>query len=234
MDPDVDPYLDAGEVTVGERDVALLRAVGREGALNAATADLGRSYSRAHSRLRTLEDELGQLVERERGGAGGGGSELTATARDLLATYADLADALDGTATTEHATVVGEVVDREGELATVQTPAGTVRAVYAGDAERVRVRFPADAVTLHPAEDAPPEDATSARNRFPGTVADVDGGTATASIAVDVGAGAPLVVRVTRSSVDTLGLAPGTDVVATVKATATRAIPIADGRAPSA
>lgn len=228
MDLDFDPYLRIEGVTVGERDVALLRAVGREGSLNAAASSLDRSYSRAHARLADLEAAVGTLVERQRGGADGGGSELTATARELLERYADLADALSGTAQTPHATLSGTVIERDGELATVETPAGVVRAIAPTEADRVRVRFPADAVTLHAPDGTPAEAETSARNRFEGTVAAVDEGTATASITVDVGASVPLVVRVTLDSVDLLDLAPGAPVVATVKATAARATPTAD------
>lgn len=237
MDLDFDPYLRVGDVTVGARDVALLRAVGREGSLNGAASALGRSYSRAHARLSDLEDALGTLVERRRGGADGGGSELTPAARELLERFADLADALSGTAGTPHATLTGTVVEREGELATVETPAGTVRAVLADeravaaddgataadDTDRVRVRFPADAVTLHAPDGTPAETETSARNRFAGTVAAIEAEEATASVTVDVGASAPLAVRVTLASVELLDLAPGRAVVATVKATATRA-----------
>jgi len=225
MDPDFDPYLSVGSATVDERDVALVRAVGREGSLNAAAAALDRSYSRAHRRLGTLEGELGTLLERQRGGADGGGSELTDAARALLATYDDLAAALDGTAATEHATLVGDVVDREGELATVDTPAGAVQAIYEGEAGRVRVRFPADAVTLTVPDRAPPHSAISARNRFEGEVTDVHIGTAIATVSIEVGASVPLIVTLTRTSVEALDLGLETSVVATVKATATHAIP---------
>lgn len=142
LDLDFDPSLRAGDVTVGERDVALLRAVGREGSLSAAAGFLDRSYSRAHARLSTLEVALGPLVERQRGGADGGGSELTPAARELLERFGDLEDALARTAGTPHVTLSGTVADREGDLVTVETPAGSVSAVAAddvgaGDAVRV-------------------------------------------------------------------------------------------------
>ena len=223
MDQEFDPYLRVGEVTVGERDVALLRTIGHEGSLNAAATSLERSYSRAHARLADLEDAMGDLVERRRGGASGGGSHLTTAARDLIERYEDLADALSGTVRTPHATLAGTVIDREGDMATVETPAGRVRAIATDDADEVRVRFPADAVTLNAPASAPAESETSARNRFEGTVSAVETAAATASVTVDVGASVPLVVRVTRASVELLDLAAGTSVVATVKATATRA-----------
>lgn len=223
MDAGVEPHLRVGETTVDSRDAALLRAVADHGSLNAAAEALGRSYSRAHARITDLEAALGPLVERERGGSGGGGSQLTDRGRELLARFDRLAAALDGTATTERLVLDGTVADREGELAVVDTPIGRVRAIVLTDADRVQVSFRADAVTLHDPDAAPAADATSARNRFEGTVESVDRGQATASVAVDVGADTPLVVRVTTDSMERLGLVPGAFVVATVKATATRA-----------
>lgn len=223
MDAAVEPHLRVGDATVDARDAALLRAVAEHGSLNAAADALDRSYSRAHSRVADLEDALGPLVERERGGPGGGGSRLTDDARDLLARFDRLAAALDGTATTERLVLDGRVVDREGEIAVVDTPAGRVRALALTDADRVQVSFRADAVTLHAPTGAPGSDQTSARNRFEGRVASVDRAEATAGVAVDVGVETPLVVRVTTDSLDRLGLAPGDAVVASFKATATRA-----------
>lgn len=267
MDAGFAAHLTVGDCAFDERDAALLRAVDRESSLNAAASALGRSYSRAHERIADLEAEAGPLVERRRGGAGGGGSELTDRARDLLARYDRLVTALHGTAATEAVTVVGDVVERDGDLATVETPAGRIRALVAGrggDAERggdatggggtgrsggagdaapgtdaddpapgtetgdapsgrVRVTVRADAVTLHDPASAPDAGATSARNRFRGTVAGVERGDGTAVVAVDVGAATPLRVRVTEESLERLGLEPGAEVVAAFKATATYA-----------
>jgi len=85
------------------------------------------------------------------------------------------------------------------------------------------VSFRADAVTLHRPSGAPEGDETSARNRFEGTVTGVDRAEAVAGVTVDVGAESPLVVRVTTDSLDRLGVEAGDAVVASFKATATRA-----------
>jgi len=223
FDAGFEAHLRVGEVTVDRRDAALLRAVAEEGSLSAAAGSLGRSYSRAHARIGDLEAELGPLVERRRGGADGGGSRLTDRARELLARFDRLAAALDGTAAVERLVVDGEVRERAGEVVTVETPVGVLRALALTDDDRVQVSVRADAVTLHAPEDAPPVDETSARNRFSGTVTGVDEGEATASVAVDVGVDDPLVVTVTTESLRRLALAPGSDVVASFKATATRA-----------
>lgn len=228
MDAGFEPHLRVGDVTVDARDAALLRAVGDHGSLNAAADALGRSYSRAHGRLTDLEETVGPLVERERGGSGGGGSRLTDEGRDLLARFDRLAAALDGSATTERLVLEGTVSDRTGELVAVDTTLGTVRALALTDDTEVAVSFRADAVVLHRRDGAPAGEDTSARNRFEGTVTGVERATAVARVSVDVGADAPLAVRVTTDSLDRLGLSPGTAVVATVKATATRATPAYD------
>jgi len=223
-DPTFEARLHAGGVGFGDRDAALLRAVAEEGSLNAAASSLERSYSRAHQRLVDLEEVFGPLVERTRGGAGGGGSTLTDGARALLARYDRLRTEFTGVAEAAETVIEGRVVERTGELATVETGVGRVRALTPPDAEAVQVTLRADAVTLHAPEDAPPAGGTSARNRLDGVVRTVDAGEAVATVTVDVGDVA-LVALVTVESVDRLGLAPGDPVVATFKATATRAVP---------
>jgi molybdate transport system regulatory protein len=226
VDADFEARLQVGDLTVGPRDVALLLAIDDQRSLNAAAEALGRSYSRAHGRVTDLESELGPLVERQRGGAEGGGSELTPAARTLLAKYTRLQAALAGTATVEEAVVEGTVIERDGELVTVETPIGPLRAIQAVDADAVQVALPADAVTLHPPDEAPPEGGTSARNRFEGTVAAVDEREAVAYVSVALEPDVTLPVLLTRESLQRLGIEPSEPVVATFKATATRATPV--------
>lgn len=204
-------------------DAALLRAVDEHGSLNAATGALGRSYARGHARLKDLEAAFGPLVVSQRGGPNGGGSRLTGGARDLLARFERLQTAFSGTARAEETVLDGYVVTREGELATVRTAAGRMRALTPPDAERVEVTLRADAVTLQVPDGSPPADATSARNRLRGSVTSIDCGKAVARVAVDVGLDAPLAALVTVDSVERLDLDQRTEVVASIKATATRA-----------
>ncbi|RBI63386.1 molybdenum-binding protein [halophilic archaeon] len=158
---------------------------------------------------------------RQRGGSGGGGSELTDRAEEPLARFDRLRAEFTGTAEVEETVMTGRVVGREGELATVETPAGRVRALASDaavpEADAVQVSVRADAVTLHDPADVPATDATSARNRFAGE--------AVARVVVDVDADAPLAALVTMDSVEKLALRPGAGVVASFKATATRATP---------
>jgi len=204
-------------------DAALLRAIDEQRSLNAAADALGRSFSRAHARITVLEDEFGALVERQRGGVGGGGSELTDEAHDLLARFDRLRTAYTGTATVEETVLQGRVVDRDGELSTVETAAGTVRALAPEATERVQVTLRADAVTLHAPDDIPETGEMSARNRFCGAVTDLDRGETIVRVGVDIGAREPLAVLVTHDALAALDLAAGDSVVASFKATATRA-----------
>lgn len=229
----------ADGVRFDARDAALLRTVDERGSLHAASDELGRSYARVHGRVEDLEAALGPLVDRRRGGSDGGGSRLTDDARRLLARFDRLQAAFAGTAAAAETVFQGRVASREGELLDVATDAGSIRALGvavpgergraegAGVSEppdEVQVAVRADSVALHAPADAPAADATSARNRVSGTVERVDRRTAVAEVAVDVGAERPLLALVTVHSVDRLGLTTGTDIVATWKATATRAV----------
>lgn len=220
-----DARITADGVTFGERDAALLRAVDRSGSLHAATSRLERSYSRAHARLADLEEAFGTLVSSQRGGSGGGGTELTDSGRSLLLQFDRFNAALSGVAGTDETAFEGEVTDRTGELATVETAAGALRAVVPTDVTRVSVAIRADAVTVHDPDDVAPPEATSARNRLTGTVTSLTRGPGTVSVQVDVGATHPLSATVTTDSAKRLDLRPNRDVVAAFKATATRGVP---------
>jgi len=231
MDHDVavDAKLDRQGVRFAEPDVALLRAIDEHGSINEAATALGRSYSRSQQRVVELEAAFGALVERRRGGPDGGGSSLTDTAGQLLAEFDRLETAVAGLTDVEETVLAGTVVDRDGELGTVETEAGPVRAIVPSTADSVRLAVRADAVTLH-APESVPEPETSARNRFHGTVREIVSGDALARVTLDIDAETALPVLVTGTSVETLDLTPGDAVVASFKATATRASPAASSR----
>lgn len=224
MDPSFEAQLQAEDVVFARRDAELLEAIDEAGSLNKAAAALGRSYSRCQKRVDALEDAFGPLVERTRGGAGGGGSRLTDEARTLLARFERLETGFAAVAEVAETVIEGVVTDREGEIAAVETAAGRVRALVPPGAEEVAIGIRADAVTLHSPDEAPPADGTSARNRFEGTVVSVKTGENVGQVAIDVGAETPLTVLVTATSRERLGLEPGRAVVATVKATAARSV----------
>lgn len=247
MDVGVEAQLQVGDVTFDVRDAELLRSIAEHGSVLGAAEALGRSRARALNQIEALEDELGPLVERQRGGAGGGGSRLTADARTLLARFDRVRATLSGTANVPEAVLRGEVIDRQGEFGIIETEAGPVRALLvdeisvAADEEikgttpgtdtsskldigaQVQVSVRADTVTLHDPMDSPSDGATSARNRISGAVTQIDVGESIARVSVDVGAGTPLLALVTHESLDRLGLEPDIDVVTAFKSTATRA-----------
>jgi molybdate transport system regulatory protein len=224
--PSFDAYIRTDGVTLDDRDAALLRAIDREGSLNHAAEALGRSYAHAQRRIVELEEAFGSLVERRRGGSGGGGSELTGTARELLTAFERTQRSFAGVADIAETVLSGEITDRDGELVTVETDAGPVRALVPEGEGRVQLTIRADAVTLTDPEDTPVPEHTSARNRFAGTVTGVESGERIVRIAVDVGADDPLLALVTEDSREKLALTRGSDVVVSFKATATRGISV--------
>nr|WP_233255168.1 TOBE domain-containing protein [Halopenitus persicus] len=217
----------ADGVEFGERDAALLRTIDRTGSVATASAELERSRARALTRIETLEEAFGTLVERTRGGSGGGGSRLTAAAETLLTRYGRLQAALTAAAQVPETVLEGTVTDVDGELATAKTPVGEVRALRdrAAVGDTVQLRIGADAVTLSAVGEASDPDSTSARNRVRGTVTGVDPGATVRTVTVDVD-GTTVSALVTAESAARLSLAGGRDVVVTWKATATRMVPV--------
>ena len=66
----------------------LLKRVSTTGSLSAAAAQMSMAYTKALRLVKTAERSFGfKLVERRIGGVGGGGSQLTSEAQELLARY---------------------------------------------------------------------------------------------------------------------------------------------------
>jgi molybdate transport system regulatory protein len=223
--PTFDARVYADGVAFDASDAALLDAVESEGSLNAAADSLERSYSRAHKRLTALEETFGPLVDRQRGGSSGGGSTLTDRGRAVRTRFERLRAEFSGVAGTETTVLSGTVRERDGALGVVETDAGELRALVPADTDDVQVTIRADAVTLQAADSAPMASETSARNRVRGTVESVTERDGLVTVAVDVGADRPLTAVVTPRSRNVLELAPGREVLASVKATTTRAVP---------
>lgn len=230
---DVDAHFEAGLVKCGvrltQRDVKLLRAIHEHGSLNKAAAALERSYSRSQQRVVELEDAFGQLVDRQRGGAGGGGSVLTETSERLLAEFDRLETEFAGLTQVEETVFRGTVIERAGELGTVETAVGPVRAIVPSATTTVCVAVRADAITLY-APGSVPETETSARNQFDCAVADIVDGDSLAKVVLDIGSDTEMTALVTQTSVRTLELTAGDTVVATFKTAGTRASPATPSR----
>jgi molybdate transport system regulatory protein len=216
--------LGRGDVSLTARDRELLEAVAEYGSLNRAADELDRSYAHAQRRIVELEEAFGPLVDRNRGGSGGGGSELTDLAEQLLAQLHRLRAEIAGVAAVEETILRGSVADRDGELTTVETPVGPVRALVSRSVDEgtpVEITIRADTVTLHAPGDAPDPTGTSARNRFRGSVSEVEAGESIALVTVTVGAEMNVSALVTRTSLAELSVSAGDELVISFKATAT-------------
>ncbi|WP_457639990.1 winged helix-turn-helix domain-containing protein [Persephonella sp.] len=73
------------DVVMGLGRDRLLREIDRLGSISKAAKEVGMSYKKAWSFIKTMEKRLGvKLIETKRGGKGGGGAYLTEDAKKLL------------------------------------------------------------------------------------------------------------------------------------------------------
>ncbi|EMA40036.1 TOBE domain-containing protein [Halobiforma nitratireducens] len=239
IERDYSTKLSVDGVTIDRRDIEMLDAIDRHGSMHKAADALGRSYARLQNRVVEIEEAVGPITERQRGGSGGGGTELTRTARTLCRQF-DRHDAeLDGVARVTESVFTGPVRDRTGELATVDTEIGQIIAIVPADASEVQVTVRSDAVVLTEPDDTPRGDSTSLRNQFTGTVTSLEPGNEITRVTVGLAPESTLQALVTKASVERLGLEPDRQIAASFKATAARAIAIdeddaADSDIPSA
>lgn len=69
----------------------LFRAIEEHGSINMAAREMGITYRRAWGYIKAMEERMGvKLVETRKGGAHGGGAELTSEAKELLAKFESL------------------------------------------------------------------------------------------------------------------------------------------------
>lgn len=222
---DGDAALVEGDVRFADRDAELLRAIAKTGSVNEASKHLTRSHAHALRRIETLEAAFGALVERQRGGPGGGGSRLTENGRGLLDRYDRLSAAITATTQLEETVLHGTVTRVSGVIAIVDTPVGTVRGIHDGvnSDDGVQVRVASDALTLHTQTDDRLPDTTSARNRCRGSVIDLE--TVDPLCTVDIETGdVTFHATITVDSLSRMDLSEGDQVAFTWKASATRCV----------
>lgn len=86
----------SGEGIISENEYLLLRKIEELGSLKAAAEHLGVSYRKAWGDIKKSEELLGyDLTEKHRGGVGGGKSDLTPRAKNLLEAYDALHKKMD-------------------------------------------------------------------------------------------------------------------------------------------
>lgn len=77
-----------GTIVLGPGKADLLEAIDRTGSIRAAAGELGMSYMRAWTLVRTMNAACrSPLVEKERGGTERGGAQLTDRGRTVLRLY---------------------------------------------------------------------------------------------------------------------------------------------------
>lgn len=85
---------DNGEKFFGEGPCRLLKGIDRTGSLRSAAKEMEMAYTKALRLVNRAEEVLGfPLTERTVGGKGGGGSRLTARAKEFIEKYETYRDA---------------------------------------------------------------------------------------------------------------------------------------------
>ena len=80
-----------GESFLGSGRIELLKRIDTTGSMNAAAKEMKMSYKAAWERVNSMNELADKpLIERQTGGKGGGGTKLTAYARELIETYEKL------------------------------------------------------------------------------------------------------------------------------------------------
>lgn len=86
-----------GEPVFGQGRDELLRLIHETSSINAAAKAMGIPYRKAWTYIDAMEKRLGfPLVERLKGGAGGGASKLTSQAENLLEKFDHLQQGIEG------------------------------------------------------------------------------------------------------------------------------------------
>ena len=73
---------------LGPGKAELLARIGRLGSISAAAREMGMSYKRAWTLVEEMNTAFAEpVIDRARGGAGGGGASVTRTGEEVLAHY---------------------------------------------------------------------------------------------------------------------------------------------------
>jgi molybdate transport system regulatory protein len=81
-------WIDKDGKVFGKGPLELLKGVQKTGSLSEAAKNMGMSYNKAYTLIKSIEKNLGyRLISSKSGGSSGGGSELTKEAECLVNTY---------------------------------------------------------------------------------------------------------------------------------------------------
>jgi len=100
----------------GDGKYRLLQAVREYGSLRKAAENLGRGYRKAWEDLKRTEKALGRmLVERSRGGANGGSSELTEFGNELLDAWKNYSNSVHRCIDSSYEKYLRELIEGEND-----------------------------------------------------------------------------------------------------------------------
>lgn len=168
---------------LGDKRIRLLEAIDRLGSISQAAKDVPMSYKAAWDAVDDMNNVAPEpLVYRSAGGQHGGGTELTAFGRRLIAFY--------------------RALEKESQSALEKLTRNLAQG-SAADFQQVLRRLSMK---------------TSARNQFAGPVETLKEGVVDVEVSIRLDPQLVLTAIVTRESAESLGLAPGKDVLAFVKA----------------
>ncbi len=171
---------------LGDKRIRLLEAIDQFGSISQAAKAVPISYKAAWDAVDDMNNVAPEpLVNRSTGGRHGGGTELTAFARRLIAFY--------------------RALEQESQLALQRLSANLERRGVAGVADFRQVL---GRMSMK----------SSARNQFAGPVVAIRQGVVDCEVSIRLDPQLELTAIVTRESAENLGLAPGRDVLAFVKA----------------
>jgi len=84
---------ESGDFLLGEGTCLLLEEIEKSSSLSEAARTCSISYAHAWKKIRKVESQLGQkLVDKSRGGTGGGRSTLTEVGKNLTVKFRELED----------------------------------------------------------------------------------------------------------------------------------------------
>lgn len=171
---------------LGDKRIRLLEAIDQLGSISQAAKAVPMSYKTAWDAVDDMNNVAPEpLVHRSTGGRNGGGTELTAFGRRLIAFY--------------------RALEKESQTALEKLTHNLAQSgvADAADFQQVLRRMSMK---------------TSARNQFAGPVAALKEGVVDVEVSIRLDADLVLTAIVTRESAESMGLAPGKDVLAFVKA----------------